>query len=111
MGTVRSADEALKKQLDANKARFENAKSKNPRFTGFNPFEPKTGEEKEAEWGDAHVPGCWPFAFASVVAKDKSAPVAVKCRVHVENINSQVDIPGNYGWVKFGFKGNDYNKK
>jgi hypothetical protein len=180
--TVRSADETLKKHLDANKARFEsgvvyftceeasakygkkdektgetvqnlkyvefnnpvkrgswslcglksksrnvgclpasfyyeNAKSKNPRFTGFNPFNVEASEEK-AEYGDATTflgfplaPGCWPFAFASVVAKDKSAPVAVKCRVHVENINSQVDIPGNYGWVKFGFKGNDYNKK
>ena len=89
---------------------YTTGKGQTPRFTGFNPFAEKTEEAADPQWGDAHVPGCWPFAYAQVVPKDSSKPVAIKCRVHLENINSEVDNPANYGWVKFGFKGKNYGK-
>lgn len=91
---------------------FENAKSSNPRFTGHNPFTVEPVENAPArEWGDSYTPGCWPFAYASVVSVDKSLPVAVKCQIHLENVNSVLDNPANYGWVKFGFQGKDLNQK
>jgi len=90
---------------------MENAKSINPRFTGHNPFTGETVLNADLEWGSAYTPGCWPFAYASVVAVDKSLPVAVKCQIHLENVNAVVDNPANYGWVKFGFQGKDLNQK
>merc|ERR1712173_381927 len=86
------------------------AANSSPRFTGFNPF---TAEKSEVErqWGEPLVPGCWPFVYAQVVAKNKDLPIGIKCQVHAENINSEMDNPANYGWVNFGFQGSNYNKK
>merc|ERR1712178_15218 len=78
--------------------------SNNPKYTGFNPFEAVSSKR---EWGDALVQSCWPFTYAQVLVKDKTKPVAIQCRIHVENINSVMGNPQNYGWVKFGFQGKD----
>jgi len=101
---------AKTKNLGCIPASHYKTKSNNPRFTGHNPFTAQPVENAR-EWGDAYTPGCWPFAYASVVSVDKSLPVAVKCQIHLENVNSAIDNPANYGWVKFGFQGKDVNQR
>lgn len=84
--------------------------SKNPKYTGFNPFTVE-GEVAERKWGDALVQSCWPFTYAQVFVKDPTKPVGIQCQIHVENINSEVGNPQNYGWVKFGFQGKSITGK